>query len=181
MTLNSTLVAGKILAILSSRMRNLFFVLGTTVIFMLLACAPRPATRMAQNQDVDCPGLEDGLSGVATDTDYAYTMEKAVRVGGGDSKNELKYLQMFLGPNREFLDGYFKVGNFWGNGLTLSGYKVILNGDTVKKTIYLDPHHCKDPKAPSGFTVRDQFQESGQGRDNAKGKAYVPARQSVSE
>ena len=102
-------------------------------------------------------------------------MENAVRVGGGSSENELKYLQMLLGPNKEFIDAFFKVGSFWGNGLTLSGYRAILKGDTLPKLIYIDIHHCRDPKAPVGFNYKTEYRELK--TDESKDHSYeVPKR-----
>ena len=110
------------------------------------------------NTPSECPALEDGLSGISTESDYGYTVEKPVRVGGG-SINELKYLHMLAGPKNEFIDNFIESGSSWGKGVTVTGYKVVLNRDTMEKIIYLDTHNCRDPQAPQGFTVKDDFKE----------------------
>jgi len=110
------------------------------------------------NSPNECSALEDGLSGISSEPDYGYTPDKPVRVGGG-SNNELKYLHMLAGPKKEFIDEFFQAGSTWGKGVTVVGYKVVMNRDTLEKTIYLDTHNCRDPLAPLGFTVRDDFKE----------------------
>jgi len=142
-----------------------------------ISCSPtakRPAN--FQNQGQDCPDLEDGISGVSADSTYGFMMDNAVRVGGTSSENELKYLQMLLGPKQEFIDGFFKVGSFWGNGVTLSGYRAIINGDTLPKIIYIDTHHCRDPKAPTRFNFKTEYREL-KTKDESQDKVYeVPKR-----
>jgi hypothetical protein len=128
------------------------------------------------DQEQQCAELDDGLSGVSSDPTYGYAMENAVRIGGGGSENELKYMQMLLGPQKELIESVFKAGSFWGNGLTLSGYKVVINGDTLPKIIYLDSHHCRDPKAPVGFNVKEEFHEV-KSKSDGENRAYeVPRR-----
>ncbi len=152
-----------------------FFLIG--FFFAIFSCGRSvryPAN--FQNQPPECPDLEDGLSGVSEDPTYGFAMENAVRVGGGTSENELKYLQMLLGPKKEFIDGFFKAGNFWGNGLTLSGYRAIINGDTLTRILYIDTHHCRDPKAPAGFNYKTEYREI-KSKDESRDRAYeVPKR-----
>ena len=151
-----------------------FFIAATALIYAACMNSPRYPGNY-QNLRKECPQLDDGLNGVSEDPDYGYTMEKPVRVGGGP-KNELKYLHMLLGPNMEFIESVLSIGTFWGNNISLSGYKIIIRGDTLSKPIFIDNQNCRDPKAPMGFNFKEEFKEV-ETTGEEPGKSYqVPLR-----
>ena len=47
------------------------------------------------------------LSGISQEADYGLTPDNPVRIGGG-SKNELKYLHMLGGPEKEYVIIFLK-------------------------------------------------------------------------
>ncbi len=128
-------------------------------LLMLFGCAHTLPPPPYQGNRQDCADLDNGLSGIAADSTYGYIQTNPVRIGGGSTDNELTYMHMLLGPNKELIGEIFKVGSYWAAGSTLSGYKVVINGDTLPKTIYLDTRHCHDPQAPIGFNIKEEFKE----------------------
>lgn len=96
--------------------------------------------------------------------DYGYSQKNPIRVGGVDNgpSNERAYLDRLTGPNGEFVV-YARRGSCcpfksskspFGEGL-LDIYEVEIEGDTIKKVLYLDMYEKEALHAPKGFLLAD--------------------------
>lgn len=123
---------------------------------LLAACATTPERaylKSLESEAEGCPELDDGLSEVSPDTTYAFSKDNPVKVSGGP-RNEKAYLGMLTGPNGRAITDFYREGSVEGKEALLDEYTLIVEGDTLKKPIYLDMYNCENPKAPFGFGIK---------------------------
>jgi len=99
--------------------------------------------------------LSKGLSGISSDKTYGYTASNPVQVGGGPA-NERAYLGMLMGPKGEEVQ-FKRQGSFGGFEVPVDGYECSYEGADSSVVIYIDMYTYKDPKAPVGFFIKDEF------------------------
>jgi hypothetical protein len=122
--------------------------------FVLLACSSSQNSGTASKQT----GKALNADGSVTD-DYGYSENNPIKAGGG-VPGEHKYLRSLTGPNGESI-AYERLGSCcmfktnnseWGSGM-LDRYEVEIDGDTVKKILYLNMYDKEKVYAPKGFVM----------------------------
>lgn len=94
--------------------------------------------------------------------DYGYSQTNPVKVGGGMNgpANEHKYLRRLTGPNGESI-AYERLGSCchfetknsaFGSGM-LDRYEIEIDGDSVKKILYINMYDEEKVYAPKGFLL----------------------------
>lgn len=133
-------------------MRNTFWL--AALLFAACATSPERAYQKSLESEAEgCPELDDGISEVSPDTTYAFSKDNPVKVSGGP-RNEKAYLGMLIGPGGRAVTDYYREGSVDGKEAILDQYTIIVEGDTLRKPIYLDMYNCDNPKAPFGFGIK---------------------------
>lgn len=108
---------------------------------------------------VGCGGAKNAT---AASADYGYSESNAIKVGGGNAgpAQERAYLNRLTGPNGEKVT-YVRAGSCcpfetknsaWGG--MLDRYIVEIEGDPVKKELYLNMYDKGELYAPKGFVLK---------------------------
>jgi hypothetical protein len=132
------------------------FLLSTVVV---LSVATAPVSR-ADNEPL--PPIS--ISEVSTDQDYGRVESKAIKVGGGPSR-EREYLMLLRGPNGEPVRferdgsccGFETPNGIMGGGL-LDIYSVWIGSASEPEKLYINMYDYEQPKAPKGFTFVSRLQ-----------------------
>ena len=97
---------------------------------------------------------------ISADDTYGYTMENAIRVGGGPFEGparEGNYLDNLLGPNGEAIS-YVRLGSQGFEETILDIYEVTYPGLGDPIILYIDEYAYEAPAAPVGFNCSGDFQ-----------------------
>lgn len=118
-------------------------ILFLSLLFIILSCA--------------------STGGSTASDDYGYTEKNPVKVGGVNSgpANERAYLDRLTGPKGELIKYHrlgsccsFKSNNApFGMGL-LDRYEITIEGDSIKKILYLNMYDKGKLYAPKGFLLK---------------------------
>jgi hypothetical protein len=98
------------------------------------------------------------ISEISSDQEYGRIESKAIRVGGGPSR-EREYLMLLRGPNGESVRferdgsccGFETPNGIMGGGL-LDIYSVWTGDASEPDKLYINMYDYEQPKAPKGFT-----------------------------
>jgi len=104
------------------------------------------------------------ISEVSTDQEYGRVESKAIKVGGGPSR-EREYLMLLRGPNGEPVRferdgsccGFETPNGIMGGGL-LDIYSVWIGSASEPEKLYINMYDYEQPKAPKGFTFVSRLQ-----------------------
>jgi hypothetical protein len=104
------------------------------------------------------------ISEISTDQDYGRVESKAIKVGGGPSR-EREYLMLLRGPNGEAVRferdgsccGFETPNGIMGGGL-LDIYSVWIGSASEPEKLYINMYDYEQPKAPKGFTFVSRLQ-----------------------
>jgi len=104
------------------------------------------------------------ISEVSTDQEYGRVGSKAIKVGGGPSR-EREYLMLLRGPNGEPVRferdgsccGFETPNGIMGGGL-LDIYSVWIGSASEPEKLYINMYDYEQPKAPKGFTFVSRLQ-----------------------
>lgn len=132
-------------------MRHTLLMLGT--LLMLLACGGAKNANAPMDK-----------ANTAPSSDYGYSEKNPIKVGGVNDgpRNERAYLNRLTGPNGESLT-YERLGSCcmfntrnssFGSGM-LDRYEITIEGDSIKKILYLNMYDKGKLYAPKGFLLKD--------------------------
>lgn len=127
-------------------------ILVSLTVVMLLHGAAAPSVRA----EAALPPIT--ISEVSTDAEYGRVETKAIKVGGGPSR-EREYLMLLRGPNGESVrferNGSccaFETPNGLMGGGLLDIYSVWIGGASEPEKLYINMYDYEQPFAPKGFT-----------------------------
>lgn len=103
------------------------------------------------------------IEGPASDPEYGYKADKAIRTGGNSAGNQRAFLDRLRGPNGEVVKheragacgAYKDDGQPFGQAL-IDCYTVTYDGQVSPATLYLDLYKSDRLWAPRGFTYANQ-------------------------
>ena len=107
-------------------------------------------------------GCSSGKSTASVADNYGFSEKNPIKVGGVNSGpiNERNYLSRLTGPKGEFVT-YRRQGSccmFESSNASFGGmldiYEVEIEGDTIKKHLYLNMYDKAKLYAPKGFVLK---------------------------
>jgi hypothetical protein len=126
---------------------------------MVIGCSSSARSHyMPRPIDESCVVILDASTEISKDPTYGFTVDNAVRVGGGP-ENEYIYLSQLLGPNGKSITGVDRQGSTSttytdGRILMIDIYTVFIENKPYEKKVYIDMYNCESPKILKGFSSR---------------------------